>query len=90
MNLSLQSYSLIYANRSLDVLYQDLSQCDLSGPYSIFHNHLFKANQAFPFQAHFVFFSDPSNRSYPLVRSFKVFLLSGALFLVCFVYACVR
>jgi hypothetical protein len=31
---------------------------------------------------------------YPLVRSFKVFLLSGALFLVClfvcFVYACAR
>jgi hypothetical protein len=26
-----------------------------------------------PFQAPFVFFSDPSNRAYPLVRSFKVF-----------------
>jgi hypothetical protein len=25
------------------------------------------------FQAHFVFFSDPSNQAYPLVRAFKVF-----------------
>jgi hypothetical protein len=32
---------------------------------------------------HFVFFSDPSNQSYPLVRSFKAFLSSGVLFLVC-------
>jgi hypothetical protein len=32
-----------------------------------------------------VFFSDPSNEAYPLVRSFKAFLLVGALFLV---YAC--
>jgi hypothetical protein len=30
-----------------------------------------------------VFFSDPSNRAYPLVRSFKAFLLIGSLFLVC-------
>jgi hypothetical protein len=41
-----------------------------------------------------VFFSDPSNRAYPLVCSFKAFLLIGALFLVCllvcFVYACAR
>jgi hypothetical protein len=85
---------LINAKRSLDVLYQALSQCDLSGSCSIFHNHLFKANQAFPFQAHFVFFCDPSNRAYPLVRSFKSFDLNGALFLVsllvCFVYACAQ
>jgi hypothetical protein len=67
----------------LDVLYQVLSQCDIFAPCSIFHNHLFKANQAFPFKAHFVFFSDPSNRAYPLVRSFKAFLLIGSLFLVC-------
>jgi hypothetical protein len=73
----------IDANRSLDVHYQALSQCDLSGPCSILHNHLFKANQAFPFQARFVCFSGPSNRAYPLVRSFKAFLLIGALFLVC-------
>jgi hypothetical protein len=32
-----------------------------------------KINQAFPFQAHFVFFGDPSNQAYPLVRSFKAF-----------------
>jgi hypothetical protein len=51
----------IDANRLIDVLCQALSQCDLSGPRSTFHSHLFKANQAFPFQAHFVFFSDPSN-----------------------------
>jgi hypothetical protein len=75
----------IDVNRSLNVLYQALSQCDLPGPCSTFHSHLFKANQAFPFQAPFVFFSDPSNRAYPLVRSFKAFLLVGALFLV---YAC--
>jgi hypothetical protein len=74
-----------YAKHSLDVLYQALSQCDLSGPCSTFHSHLFKANQAFPFQAHFVLFSGPSNRAYPLVRSFKAFFLVGALFLV---YAC--
>jgi hypothetical protein len=41
-----------------------------------------------------VCFSDPSNRAYPLVRSFKAFLLSGVLSLVClfvcFVYACAR
>jgi hypothetical protein len=37
----------MYAKRSLDVLYQALSQCDLSGPRSTFHSHLFKANQAF-------------------------------------------
>jgi hypothetical protein len=82
----------IDANHSIDVLYQALSQCDLSGPRSTFHSHLLKANQAFPFQAHFVFFSDPSNRAYPIVRSFKACLLIGALFLVCllgcFVYAC--
>jgi hypothetical protein len=51
-----------------------------------------KQTKPFPFQAHFVFFSDPTNRAYPLVRSFKAFLLIGALFLVClfvcFVYAC--
>jgi hypothetical protein len=41
------------AKRSIDVLYQALSLCDLSGPCSIFHNHLFKVNQAFPFQACF-------------------------------------
>jgi hypothetical protein len=29
-----------------------------------------------------VFFSDPSNQAYPLVRSFKSFLLIGVLFLV--------
>jgi hypothetical protein len=73
------------AKRSLDALYQALSQCDLSGPCSIFHYHLFKVNQTFPFQASFVFFSDPSNRAYPLVCSFKAFLLVGALFLA---YAC--
>jgi hypothetical protein len=73
----------IDANRSIDVLYQALSQCGLSGPCSIFHNHLFKSIQAFPFQAHFVFFSDPFNRACPLVRSFKASLLIGALFLVC-------
>jgi hypothetical protein len=41
-----------------------------------------------------VFFCDPSNRAYPLVRSFKSFDLNGALFLVsllvCFVYACAQ
>jgi hypothetical protein len=37
----------MYAKRSLDVLYQALSQCDLSGPCSTFHNNLFKVNQAF-------------------------------------------
>jgi hypothetical protein len=47
----------------------------------------FKVNQAFPFQAHFVFFSDPPNRAYPLVRSFKVSLLIGALFLVVCLFA---
>jgi hypothetical protein len=75
-------------DRSLVVLYQDLSQCDLSGPCSIFHNHFFKANQAFPFQAHFVFFSDPSNQAYPLVRSFIAFLLIDVLFLVCLFALC--
>jgi hypothetical protein len=64
----------IDANRLIDVLCQALSQCDLSGPRSTFHSHLFKANQAFPFQAHFVFFSDPSKRVYPLMRSFKASL----------------
>jgi hypothetical protein len=64
----------IDANRLLNVLYQALSQCDLSSPCSIFHNHLFKVNQAFPFQAPFVFFSDPSNRAYPILCSFKVSL----------------
>jgi hypothetical protein len=67
----------IDANCSIDVLYQALSQCDLCGSCSIFHNHLLKAIQA-----------------YPLVHSFKDFLLIGALFLVCllvcFVYACAR
>jgi hypothetical protein len=48
----------------------------------IFHNHLFKANQAFPFQAHFVFFSDPSNQAYHLERSFKAFLFDW-----CFVFS---
>jgi hypothetical protein len=77
----------IGANCSIDILYQALSQCDHS-PHSTFQSHLFKANQAFPFQTHFVFFSDPSNRSYPLVRSFKASLLIGALFLVC-LFVCV-
>jgi hypothetical protein len=58
---NLKSFMFIDANRSIDVLYQALSQCDLFDPSSIFHNHLFKANQAFHFQAHFVFFSGPSN-----------------------------
>jgi hypothetical protein len=66
----------IDANRLLNVLYQALSQCDLSGPSSIFHNHLFKVNKVFPFQAPFVFFSDPSNRAYPILCYFKVSLLS--------------
>jgi hypothetical protein len=35
--------------------------------------------------ARFVYFSDPSNQAYPLVRSFKDFILIGPLFLV---YAC--
>jgi hypothetical protein len=85
--MNLKSFMFTNAKYSLDVLYQALSQCDLSGPRSTFHNHLFKANQAFPFQAHFVFFSDPFNRTYPLVRSFKAFLLFGALSLVC-LFAC--
>jgi hypothetical protein len=34
-----------------------------------------------------VFFNDPSNRAYPLVRSFKVSLLIGALFLVVCLFA---
>jgi hypothetical protein len=38
----------IDTNRSIGVLYQAISQCDLSGPYSTFHNHLFKASQAYP------------------------------------------
>jgi hypothetical protein len=71
---NLKSFMFIDANRLLGVLYQALSQCDLSGPCSTFHSHLFKANQAFPFQAQFVFFSDPSSRAYPLVRSFKASL----------------
>jgi hypothetical protein len=75
----------IDANRSLDVLYQALSQCDLSGPCSIFHNHLFKANQAFSFQAHFVFFSDPTNRAYPIVCSFKASLFDWCFVLSMFV-----
>jgi hypothetical protein len=37
----------IDAKRLLDVLYQALSQCDLSSPCSIFHSHLFKASQAY-------------------------------------------
>jgi hypothetical protein len=56
-------------------------------------NHIFKANQAFPFQAHFVFFSDPSNRAYPLVLSLKAFLSIDELFLVACLfalYACAR
>jgi hypothetical protein len=36
-----------HAKHSLDVLYQALSQCDLSDPCSTFHNHLFKVNQSF-------------------------------------------
>jgi hypothetical protein len=45
-----------------------------------------------PFQAPFVFFSDPSNQAYPLVRSFKVsfdgcFVLSICLF-VCLLCVC--
>jgi hypothetical protein len=63
----------MYAKRSLDVLFSAQSKCDLSGPCSIFRDHLFKENQAFPIQARFVCFSDPSNQAYPLVRSFKVF-----------------
>jgi hypothetical protein len=59
INLAHSLLCFIYANNSFDVLYQALSQCDLSGPCSAFHNHLFKANQAFPFQARFVCFNDP-------------------------------
>jgi hypothetical protein len=33
-----------------------------------------------------VFFSDPSDQAYPLVHSFKSFLLIGVLFLVLLVY----
>jgi hypothetical protein len=44
-----------------------------------------KLTKPFFLQARFVCFSDPSNQAYPLVRSFKVFLLIGALFLL---YAC--
>jgi hypothetical protein len=40
-----------------------------------------KLTKPFP-SKHFALFSDPSNRAYPLVRSFKAFLLIGALFLV--------
>jgi hypothetical protein len=35
----------------------------------------------------FVFFSDPSNRAYPLVRSFKASLLISVLFLVVCLFA---
>jgi hypothetical protein len=42
-----------------------------------------KLTKPFLFSARFVCFSGPSNRAYPLVRSFKAFLLIGALFLVC-------
>jgi hypothetical protein len=45
---NLKSFMFIDANHSIDVLYQALSQCDLSGPCSIFHNHLLKASQAYP------------------------------------------
>jgi hypothetical protein len=41
-----------------------------------------KLTKPFP-SKHFVFFSDPSNQAYPLVGSFRAFLLSGVLFLVC-------
>jgi hypothetical protein len=45
-----------------------------------------KLTKLFP-SKHFVFFSDPSNQAYHLVRSFKAFLSSGVLFLVSlFVY----
>jgi hypothetical protein len=40
-----------------------------------------------------VFFSDPSNRAYPLVRSLKAFILIDELFLVAYLfalYACAR
>jgi hypothetical protein len=40
-----------------------------------------KLTKPFP-SKHFVFFSDPSNQAYLLVRSFKSFDLIGALFLV--------
>jgi hypothetical protein len=53
-----------------------------------------KLTKPFFFQAHSVFFSDPSNQAYPFVRSFKASLFIGALFLVClfvcFVYVCAR
>jgi hypothetical protein len=79
----------LYAKHSLDVLYQALSQHDLSGSCSIFRNHLFKVSQAFPFQANFVFFKDPPNQAYPLVRSFKAFLLIDVLFfVVCLLCVC--
>jgi hypothetical protein len=32
-----------------------------------------KQTKPFFLQAHFVFFSDPPNQAYPLVRSFKAF-----------------
>jgi hypothetical protein len=73
----------MYAKRPLDVLYQALSQCDLSGSCSIFHNHLFKVNQAFlPLSTVCVLqWSIASSISF--MRSFKAFLLSGVLSLVC-------
>jgi hypothetical protein len=37
----------IDANRSIDVLYQALSHCDLSDHCSTLQNRLFKVNQAF-------------------------------------------
>jgi hypothetical protein len=68
INLAHSLLCFTYANSLIDVLYQALSQCDLSYPSSCssFHYHLLKASQA-----------------YPLVRSFKASLLFGPLFLVC-------
>jgi hypothetical protein len=48
INLANSLLCLTYAKRLLDVLYQTLSQCDLSGPCSTFCNHLLKASQAYP------------------------------------------
>jgi hypothetical protein len=68
INLAHSFFSFTYVKCSLDVIYQALSQCDLSGPSScsIFQNHLLKDSQAYPFK-----------------HSFKAFLLSGELSLVC-------
>jgi hypothetical protein len=48
INLAHSLLCFTYAKRLLDVLYQALSQCDISGACSTFRNHVLKASQAYP------------------------------------------